>query len=107
MAKRHLERQGYSILETNYRCAYGEVDIVALEGNAVVFVEVKTRRDRTFGRPEESVTAAKQEKLIETAQAYLQENSGLPEDWRIDVVAIRASDPRSPPQVDLIRNAVS
>ena len=107
VARKHLEERGYSILDTNYRSDYGEVDIVALEGNAVVFVEVKTRRDRTFGRPEESVTAAKQEKLIETAQAYLQENPDLPEDWRIDVVAIQASDPHSPPHIDLIRNAVS
>ena len=107
VARRHLEEQGYSILETNYRCPYGEVDIVAREGDAVVFVEVKTRRDRTFGQPEESVTAAKQGKLIEVAQAYLQENPGLPEDWRIDVVAILASDPHSPPHIDLIKNAVS
>lgn len=107
VARRHLEKQGYSILATNYRCPYGEMDIIARDGDAVVFVEVKTRRDRTFGPPQESVTAAKREKLVEIAEAYLQENQGLPEDWRIDVIAIQAGDPNSPPRINLIKNAVS
>ena len=56
-ARRFLEKKGYSIIEAKYRGKYGEVDIVAWDGDCLVFVEVKSRRTRAFGRPEESVTA--------------------------------------------------
>lgn len=107
MARKHLEKLGYSILETNFRCREGEIDIVAREGGCLVFVEVKTRRSRTFGTPEESITPLKQERLVQLAEAYLQEREGLPEDWRIDVVTIEMGNPRSPPDIHLIKNAVS
>ena len=60
---------------TNYRSRWGEVDIIAQLGEEMVFVEVKTRRAAAFGAPEESVTAAKFQRLIATAQDYLQKNS--------------------------------
>ena len=55
-ARRFLEQKGYSIIEAKYRGKYGEIDLVAWEGECLVFVEVKSRRSRAFGRPEESVT---------------------------------------------------
>ena len=106
LARRFLEKQGYSILETNFRCSYGEVDIVAQEREQLVFVEVKTRRSRTFGTPEESITQSKKNKLMEVAQAYLQTHVDLPEAWRIDVVTIEITHPNSPPKIELVRNAV-
>ena len=61
----YLKRQGYEILETNFRCSVGEIDIVARHGDYLVFVEVRTKRNLEFGTPEESITSAKKKKLIE------------------------------------------
>ena len=67
MAGRFLQEKGYRLLDANYRCRWGEVDIVAQEGDELVFVEVRTRRGVEYGTPEESVTAAKSRRLIATA----------------------------------------
>lgn len=103
-AARFLRTQGYEIAERNWRCAVGELDLVAWEAGCLVFVEVRTRRGRSYGTPEESVTRAKQAKLTELAQIYMQEHPELECNWRIDVVALelRAGQPR----INLIRNAV-
>ena len=103
-ARRFLEKKGYLIIEAKYRGKYGEIDLVAWEGECLVFVEVKSRRTRAFGRPEESVTAAKQQKLVQSAQEYVQEKGYEDREWRIDVVGIEAGGAR--PRVQLIRNAV-
>jgi len=98
IAAQHLERNGFSIVETNWRRRIGEIDIVARDGAALVFVEVRTRRSNQVGAAEESITAVKQRRLADLAQLYLQvlESTGRPwaGPWRIDVVAV-AIDPRS------------
>jgi len=106
MAAQHLEKEGYVICEMNYRCTAGEIDIVALDGECLAFVEVRTRRSKKFGSPEESITAAKKQKLIEVAQTYLQEHESLPLDWRIDMVSIQLSRGGRLQHLELIRNAV-
>jgi len=106
LAARYLAEQGYRIVERNYRCAVGELDIVAREGERWAFVEVRTRRGRSHGTPEESITPAKQRKLIEVASTYLQEKGLRDVDWRIDVVAIEHGRDGRPPRVNLIRGAV-
>ena len=103
-ARRFLEGKGYSIIEAQYRGKYGEIDLVALDGDCLVFVEVKSRRTGAFGRPEESVTMAKQQKLVQSAQEYVQDKGHEGREWRIDVVGIEAGGLR--PRVRLIRNAV-
>ena len=103
-ARRFLEGKGYSILESNYRGKYGEIDLVAREGECLVFVEVKSRRTGAFGRPEESVTESKQQKLVQAALEYMQSNEMEEDEWRIDVVGIEAGGAR--PRVRLVRNAV-
>jgi putative endonuclease len=103
-ASRFLRSQGYEIVERNWRCAAGELDIVAWEGANLVFVEVRTRRSQTYGTPEESVTPAKQTKLVELAQTYLQEHAELDCIWRIDVVAVEVMGGQ--PQIRVIRHAV-
>jgi len=100
-----LERRGYRIIRRNYRCPYGEMDIVARDGDVLAFVEVKTRRSRRYGMPEESITPAKQARLIEVAQAYVQE-SGWQGDWRIDVVAIELSATGKLRRLELLENAI-
>ena len=106
MAAQHLEEQGYVICELNYRCAVGEMDVVALDGESLAFVEVRTRRSKKFGSPEESITAAKKQKLIEVAQTYLQEHESLPLDWRIDVVSVRLSRRGRLEHLEVIKSAV-
>ncbi len=106
-AAEYLAGHGYRILETNYRCRKGEVDIVARDGDCLVFVEVRTRSGPGFGTPEESVTAAKQHRLVSVALSYLQSHRGLPPDWRIDVVAVEADRAGQVVRTTLIRNAVS
>jgi putative endonuclease len=82
-----LENKGYEIIERNWRCNRGEVDIVAKAGDELVFVEVKTRRGRAMGTPEEGLTIKKSQKLVELAQIYLYEHL-LEMDWRVDLVAV-------------------
>jgi putative endonuclease len=88
LALQHLQAIGYSILERNWRSAEGEIDLVAQDGDVVVFVEVKTRTSRAFGSPEESITRRKRTRLQRAAEAYLEANGLLDALWRIDIVAI-------------------
>jgi len=106
-AREYLEQNGYCIRETNFRCREGEIDIVAQHGDSLVFVEVRTKTGSSFGSPEESVTTAKQEKLVAVALSYLQTHDDLPSDWRIDVVAIEVSPRGRVTRTELIQNAVS
>ncbi len=106
-AKEYLERNGYLIRETNFRCREGEIDIVADHEGCLVFVEVRTRTGSAFGSPEESVTLAKQEKLVAVAMSYLQTHDDLPSEWRIDVVAIEVGTNGRVVRTELIQNAVS
>jgi putative endonuclease len=87
-AEKHLSGLGYRILDRNWRWRKGELDLVAEQGKEIVFVEVKARRSQAYGFPEESITRSKQEKLIQTANAYLGSTGKQEADWRIDVVAI-------------------
>ena len=105
-ARGHLESRGYSILETNFRCPYGEVDIIAQEGDCLVFLEVRTRSGSNFGLPEESITPDKERKLIATAETYMQSRSDLPEQWRIDVVAVDVDGRGRITRIELMENAV-
>ena len=88
-ALRLLQQDGYEILERNWRYGRLEVDIVARDSNTYVFVEVKLRRDDSFGAPEEAVTPAKLSRLAEAAQRYLEALGKSDADWRIDVVALK------------------
>jgi putative endonuclease len=106
IATAYLQQQGYAILARNWRCAAGELDIVARQGETLAFVEVRTRRGDRFGSPEESVTPDKQAKLVELAQFYLQESCLTDQNWRIDVVAIEMDQRGAVKRLNLIRNAV-
>ena len=88
LAAAHLEAKGYRIRERNFRCPEGEIDIVAEDGDCLVFVEVRARRGDALGTPAESVTAAKERRLVAVATAYLQEHDSLPANQRIDVVTV-------------------
>ncbi len=88
MAAQALEAKGYEILERNWRCSHGEIDLVAQAGQTVVIVEVKTRRGRTMGAPEAGLTPYKSNKLMQLGEIYVQENDLRDMNWRIDLVAV-------------------
>ncbi len=88
LAADYLRQHGYDILARNWRCATGEIDIIARDGGTLVFVEVRTRHGARLGSPEESITPRKQAKLIALAYEYLAAMDAPPADWRIDVVAV-------------------
>lgn len=104
IAVSYLVDKGCHVVHRNWRCPTGELDIVMEDGDTLVFVEVRTRRGQRFGPAEESITPAKQARLIELAQSYLQEMTLSDQSWRIDVVAVHLG-PGSP-QVNHIENAV-
>jgi putative endonuclease len=87
-AKEFWLQQGYAIVETNYRCALGEIDIVALDGDTTVLVEVRTKTSLAYGSPEESITAEKARRLRRMAQSYLQSQRRSGNACRIDLVAV-------------------
>ncbi|MFQ5343243.1 MAG: YraN family protein [Anaerolineae bacterium] len=107
LAAQHLEAQGFTILDRNWRCAAGELDIIAWEGETLAFVEVRTRRGSAGPTPEQSITPAKQAKLIQLAQTYLQEHHLTDAQWRIDFVAVEMDGRGVLRRVELIRNAVT
>jgi len=107
LAKDFLEKEGYHIIETNYRSPEGEIDIVAEHGVYLVFIEVRTKTSREFGAPEESITRAKQERMKATAAYYQQTHHNLPPQWRIDVVAVELNKQGKLSRIEIIENAVS
>ncbi len=106
IAARELARRGYVVRERNWRCPAGELDLVAEQDGALVFVEVRTRRGDRYGTPEESITPAKRAHLIAAAQSYLQEHDLHQCDWRIDVVAVQMSERGDLLRVDVVENAI-
>jgi putative endonuclease len=102
-AVRYLKKSGYQILETNYRNRIGEIDIIAKEGDTLVFVEVKTRNLRFFVHPKEAVTRKKQLKICRVAQYWLKSNQKTGARARFDVVAILSD--RHTHEIELIKNA--
>lgn len=87
-ASKYLKEQGYNIVETNYRCKLGEIDIIARDGDMVVIVEVRTKTGLAFGRPEESINQEKARKLYRLALQYIQSNYHRDIPSRIDLVAV-------------------
>lgn len=84
----YLVRSGMEIVERNWRCKHGEVDIVALDGESLVLCEVKTRRSTSKGSPEEAISEAKQRKYGKLAAAYLQSTGLKDVDVRFDAITI-------------------
>jgi len=86
-AVEYLEKQGYTILERNFRAARGEVDIIARQDKVLVFVEVKARSSNRYGMPEYSVTPKKRMHIMSAAQEYTLAHPEF-STWRMDVVAV-------------------
>jgi putative endonuclease len=84
----YLQKKGWTVLERNYRAERGEIDIVALDGEVLVFVEVKTKRHDSFGEPETWVDRRKQAQIGKVAQAYVQQHNIDDRDCRFDVIGV-------------------
>jgi len=84
-----LQKQGYCILKRNYYCIFGEIDIIALQGEILCFIEVKSRSTQNFGTPAEAVTRAKQRKISRVALHYISQEYPIPDPiCRFDVICI-------------------
>ena len=105
-AERFLRRQGYRIVTRNYACDTGEIDIVALDGRTIVFVEVKTRSSAAHADPQDAVTPTKQHRVVSAAKAFIQQTRSQGRACRFDVVAITL-DGGKPGKVELFKNAFS
>ena len=103
LATRHLKKNGYKILEQNYRNKLGEIDIIAKEKGTLVFVEVKARKTHIFGNPKWAVTPKKQRKISMVALYYLKATKQTRVKARFDVVAL--SSAKDNPQIEIIKNA--
>ncbi|MBF0520470.1 MAG: YraN family protein [Nitrospirae bacterium] len=104
LAEKFLKKSGYKILERNYRNKVGEIDIIAKEGDCIVFVEVKTRQGDTFGMPVEAVNAAKRRKIKSTALMYMKTFKTEPM-VRFDVISVMINDRQN--QIQHIKDAIS
>lgn len=103
-AAAELGRRGYRILGANYRTKRGEIDLIARDGDSIVFVEVRSRRSSAFCSPAESVTWRKQQRLLAAAQDYLLEKGFSETPCRFDVVEIDAGG-KHPVVAQVIQNA--
>jgi putative endonuclease len=103
IAEQYLKRKGYKLVERNYRCSAGEVDLIVLDRRVIVFVEVKTRTGHGFGTPLEAVQPRKQRKMMQAAQFFLSQKKLHQRDARFDVVGI--SWPRREPVIEHVENA--
>ena len=110
LAADYLRSVGCGILTSNYRCPWGEIDLIARDGDELAFVEVRTRRISSYGAPQESITRHKAEHLVTAArhylQGYAQENGQKDLPWRIDLIGITMENGRSSPQIDHIKYAI-
>ncbi len=104
IAAEYLKKQGFKIIDRNFRIRGGEIDIVALDSDTLVFIEVKTRRSTEFGTPLEAISYWKIKSLIKTAQFYKMKHPKLPELMRIDAVAIILDRENNPTSIELVKN---
>lgn len=109
-ARLYLEAEGYGIVAANFRCRAGELDIVAIDGDELIFVEVKTRRGDAFGLAEESISPVRAERLAAVAEEFLQSRSAFPYDsetpWRIDLVCVNLDGGGKLLNINHIKHAV-
>ncbi|MCL6096679.1 MAG: YraN family protein [Patescibacteria group bacterium] len=104
IATNYLKNKGYKIIERNFRKGYGEIDIIAIKDNILIFVEVKTRTTALFGGALESIAYHKIKSLIKTAQFYKILHPKLPEAMRIDAILIDLSSNNQVSNIEHIEN---
>ncbi len=104
LAVSYLKKQGFIVIDRNFRIRGGEIDIIAIDRDTLVFIEVKTRTSNQFGTPLESIGYYKMKSLIKTAQVYKLSHRKLPELMRIDAVAVILNHDNEVKTIELIKN---
>lgn len=105
VAQKYLKENGYSIIETNYRCPFGEADIIASKDNELVFVEVKTRGQEIFGNPADSITYVKRKHIYNVAEFYIYKNKIVDVPISLDAIEVYMLDDMDP-KIEHIKNAI-
>jgi len=103
LARQRLKDLGYRIIKVNYTCALGEIDLIARDGDVLVFVEIKTRKKKSLGLAKEAVTKKKQVKLSKVALAYMKYNNLWGSKARFDVVAVGVSEGKK--EIEIVKDA--
>ena len=103
LARERLKDCGYKILTTNYTCPFGEIDVIAKEGDVLVFVEIKTRKNKSLAEVKESVNSRKQRHISRVALAYMKSHNLFESRARFDVVAVGLLDEKK--EIEIIKNA--
>ena len=103
MALKKIKRLGYKCIARNYRCALGEIDIIASHRDCLVFIEIKTRKGRSLGYAKEAIDGRKRRQLSKVALAYMKSNNCCDTKSRFDVVAINLRDGKE--EIEVIQNA--
>jgi putative endonuclease len=105
-AAEYLGRLGYVLMECNWRCRLGEIDLIAMDGNTLVFIEVRSRTNPTrYGTAIEAVTPRKCRQVREVATVYLKQRGGAPQSLRFDVVAVTFLGDGYPPEIQHLQGA--
>jgi putative endonuclease len=104
IALQFLKTKGFTPIAKNYRLKTGEIDIIAMDGNVLVFIEVKTRQGNTHGTPLDSITWKKQRQISKVAQEYLSRNNLFEREARFDVLSVICGK-NNRPEVEHISNA--
>jgi putative endonuclease len=105
-AEKFLVENGVVILAKNIHTKYGEIDLLGIKDNCLLFIEVKTSQTRKYGFPEVSVNAKKRDHMSKAAQKYIQDHEDISNDWRIDVVSIEV-DLQNNTEIKWFKNAVT
>lgn len=105
LACHYLQQQNLELLNQNYHCRRGEIDLIMQEQQTLVFVEVRYRKNAIFGSALESVDHRKQQRIIITAEHYLLQNTQQYSDYRFDVIAIMPSQNKDAPEITWLKNA--
>lgn len=105
LAARFLEKEGYEIIETNYNCGFGEIDIIAKKGKELAFVEVKTRTQTFFGMPVESVNIPKQRHIYKVAEYYIYKTNAYNYEISFDVIEVYKYQGQAI-RIEKIKNAI-
>jgi putative endonuclease len=106
LARDFIRKRGYRIIENNYRCPCGEIDIIAMHKDCLVFIEVRTKTSLSYGTPEESISSNKKAKMRLTAAYYLQSREKYPKSWRIDFIAVEIDNNAKAKRIEIFENAV-
>jgi putative endonuclease len=107
LALRYLKSKGYCILTRNFHSKFGEIDIIALHQEDLVFIEVKTRWGQSFGSPQEAITPWKIQKIVKTGQYFKKLHPELPDSLRLDAVVIDLNQSGDLKRIEIIKNLTS